>query len=175
MDDFTFNALAPSPDGSARMIELTVDAERVRQLAGLRRKTPLYELTYNVMGQLPPVNNIGYHEQDIFPDHWGGVRRAHTIFKGLRRPMNDHDLDGNVYVYVMSPPYTYRYIAHMACTAKRYDAPVNTVFAVYVIFDDNNFDKGFIVNWEWIGADPDNPKLPRDHTERYEQQVWTNG
>lgn len=175
MDDFTFETVSPSPDGGNRMITLTVDAERVRQLAASRRTTALFELAYNVLGKVPPVNNIGYHEQSAFPDHWGGMRHTHAIFRGLKRPMNDHDLDGAVYVYVLSPRFTYRYIADMACTAKRFEAPENTVFAVYVIFEDNNFDRGSIVNWEWVGSDPDDSRYPRDYRDRYEQRVWTNG
>lgn len=175
MDDFTFETDAPSPEGDGRMIKVTVDAERVRQLAGVRRKTALFELVYNVLGQVPPVNNIGFHESSDFPDNWGGMRHAHAIFKGLKRPMNDHDLDGDVYVYVLSPRFTYRYIPDMACTAKRYDAPENAVFAVYVIFEGNDFNQGSIVNWEWVGSTADRPQYPRNYKERYDQRVWTNG
>jgi len=34
--------------------------------------------------------------------------------------MNDHDLDGAVYIYLLSPKFTYRYVADMVCTAKRF-------------------------------------------------------
>jgi len=175
MDDIIFEAAAPSPDGGNRMITLAVDAERVRQLATSRRTTALFELIYNVLGKVPPVNNIGYHEKSVFPDNWGGMIHTHAIFKGLKRPMNDHELDGAVYVYLMSPRFTYRYIADMACTAKRFDAPKDSIFAVYVIFEDNNFDRGSIVNWEWVSSDRHAPRYPRDYKDRYEQRVWTNG
>jgi len=175
MDDFTSETDAPSPDGSGEIIKLKVDDERVRQLARLRRKTALFELVYNVLGQVPPVNNIGHHENSSFPDHWGGMRHAHAIFKGLKRPMNDHDLDGNVYIYVLSPRFTYRHIPDMVCPAKRFDAPANAVFVVYVVFAGKEFERGLIVNWEWVDASPDQPLYPLDYTDRYEQSVWTNG
>lgn len=176
LQDMTFEALAPSPAGDHTLISLAVEPERVQQIAKLGRRTPLFELIYNVCGIRPPVNNIGYHEDDLFPDNWGGMQHTHAIFKGLRRPMNNHGLDDRVYVYLMQPRYTYKYVPNMVCVAKRHPAPTGSVFAVYVTFkDETEFIGGTIVNWEWVLSDPDSPQYPKGFETRYDQRIWTNG
>lgn len=176
LNEIAFEASAPSPAGDHTLIVLAVESERVRQIAKLGRKTPLFELLYNVCGILPPVNNIGYHEADLFPDHWGGMQHTHAIFKGLRRPMNNHGLDDRVYVYLLQPKYTYKYCADMVCVAKRFPAPAQSVFAVYVTFEDEtDFTGGVIINWEWVLSDSDAPQYPKEFDNRYDQRIWTNG
>lgn len=106
---------------------------------------------------------------------WGGMRNTHAIFKGLKRPMNDDGLDKDVYVYILKPMYTYRYKPGMVCVAKRFPAPQNAVFAVYVMFQDDDYNKGEIFYWDWVLADSHNPTLPRGYNERYDQRIWSNG
>lgn len=174
--DSVLSPLAPRPDGNG-FVALRIGRERVQQLAKLSRRTPLFELLYNVCGVVPPVNNIGYHEQNDppFQDGWGGLKRAHTIFRGVRRPLNGDGIDGTVYVYVVSPLYTYRQVSHMACPAKRFPAPAGTVFTAYVVFDDDQCSAGEIRNWEFVFADKVNPRYPEDYINRYEEKVWENG
>ena len=176
LDDVVFETEAPSPDRADRMVKLVVEPERVRQLASLSRKTPLFELCYNVCGFRPPVNNIGYHEEgEYFPDHWGGLKHTHAIFRGLKRPMTEEGLDGTIYVYLVSPRFTYRFFPHMVCCAKREKAPDQAVFAAYVNFIDDDWNQGVILNWEWVAADPENCLLPDNYRNRYEQEVWRDG
>lgn len=168
--------LAPSLQGNG-LVTLDIDRERVQKLAAVGRRSALFELLYNVCGIVPPVNNIGYHErhEPPFQDGWGGLKHTHAIFKGLRRPMNGDGVDRNVYIFVVSPKYTYRYEAHMVCTAKRHAAPKSSVFVGYVVFDDDILEKGKVVNWEWVLADSRNPSLPENFDTRYDEKVWANG
>lgn len=176
LDKVVLKCEVPSiKDGS--IIRLNIEQERVRQLASLGRKSALFELLYNVCGIVPPVNNIGYHEQNEAPfqDNWGGMRHAHVVFQGIKRPMNGQDFDKNVYVYIAKPKYVYRFEPHMVCVAKRHDAPAGAVFACYVLFDDEQHTSGKVVNWEWLEVDQQDPMLPADYSERYDKRVWANG
>lgn len=168
--------VAPSLDGKG-LVTLTIAQERVQQLSKVRRLTPLFELFYNVCGVRPPVNLIGHHEKDLppFPDGWGGLRHTHAIYRGIRRPMNGDGFDHDVYIYVVQPRYVYRSIVDTACLAKRYDAPKDSVFVAYVVFDDANCTAGRILNWEWVEADMNQRNLPNDAQGRYDNRVWSNG
>lgn len=170
-----FNVQAPSPSGD--LISLDVSAERVRQLASLGRTNDIFAFFYNLCGRDIPVNNFGYHEKDEsqFPDRWGGLKHTHAIYRGIKRPYKEAEKDGNVYIYVVQHRYVYQYTPHMVCVAKRVPAPDRAVFVAYVVFEDQPFGKGAVQNWEWVVADPENPKCPKDVNNRYEEKVWENG
>lgn len=180
IDDELF-AAAPSvsataPDG--RLISLSVSRERIRQLAQLGKYNDIFAYFYNLCGIQIPVNNFGYHEQKaglIFPDHWGGIRHAHLIYKGIQRPFREAKLDSDVYIYVTAHSYAYRYVPDMVCCAKRVDVPSNNLFVAYVIFADGDFEKGVVTAWEWVLCDSQDKKFPKDHSIRYEEKVGENG
>ena len=174
--DAQYCAEAPIPGGTG-FVSLRISLERVGQFAGSGRLTPLFELLYNVCGIVPPVNCIGYHERDQppFQDGWGGLKRAHTVFRGIKRPMNGDGFDRDIYIYVVSPPFSYRHIVDRVCPAKRVGAPEGTVFVAYIKFDDEEFSSGEVLNWEWVMADPNCPRYPEGHASRYDEKVWENG
>jgi|GEM_PF-2732502 len=174
--------LAPSYNQPGQMIELDLDADRVRALAERRRITDIYEIFYNLYGVVPPVNNIGYHEANAFrivnghhvpfKDSWGGLRHAHAIFRGLERPRNELDGDKGVYIYVVNPRFRYKFIVDTVCLAKRVPVPSRRLFVVYVTFDN---DVGKVVHLDWLESSPDNGLMPVDYNSRYEKMVWQNG
>lgn len=166
----------PSPHGDG-FVTLSIERQRVKQLAEQGRRTPLFEFFYNVCGVVPPVNNVGtVHERDDppFQDGWGGMKHTHVIFKGVKRPLNGDGLDKNVYVYVNSPRYVYKYIPHMACVAKRDEPPKNQLFVCYVVFDDETCSSGRVIYWEWVLADEQDPRRPLNYKGRYDNEVWAN-
>lgn len=166
---------APSPDKSGGLIDIAVSVARVRQLAAAGRNNDIFAMFYNLCGVVPPVNNIGYHEQgDVFPDAWGGLKHSHVIFKGLQRPFHEENGDSIVYIYGVKPGYVYKYEPNMACVARRIDAPRNALFVAYVVFENNDFEKGEVLNWEWVTADSQNPNYPEDFANRYKEKVWEN-
>jgi len=165
--------IARSPSGA--QATLSVEPNRVQQLAKNGRYNPIFELFYNVCGILPPLPNIDYATRDsLFADNWGGLRRAHAIFKGLKRPLATENRDSEIYVYVLSPRYVYEYEASMVCIAKRKEAPIGALFLVYVIFNDESLLHGTILNWEWVISAKSNTRLPKDYKSRYEEEVWIN-
>jgi hypothetical protein len=129
-------------------------------------------LFYSICGVVPPVNNVGYHETNdatLFPDCWGGIQRAHALFKGLKRPMIDNGLDRDVFIYVCKPPYRYTYLPHMVCVAKREDVPQNQLLTILVVREADGFE---ISDWNWVLSDSADDTLPKGYTERYETRIW---
>lgn len=167
---------APSPDSSGGFVELLVNRSRIQDIAETGRNNDIFALFYNVCGVVPPVNNIGYHENNSFKDDWGGLRHSHVIFRGLKRPFHEQNHDSNVYIYVTCPRFVYRFVTdNMVCPAKRVDSPPNSVFVSYVVFKEDSFKVGEIKSWEWIVADKNNSRFPADYSSRYEEKVWENG
>ncbi len=169
---------ALKPDGTGEFVKVSISRERVQMLAKSGRKSNLFELFYNVCGLRPPVNNIGYHEEragEIFPDNWGGLKHAHVIFKGVKRPLNGEGVDSEIYIYVTKPSYIYEYVADMVCAAKRSRAPEGVVLNTYVTFHGGDFSDGEVLNWEWVVSDPENLRYPEGFNARYEEKVWENG
>lgn len=170
-----FSVKSPFPGEDFREVAISANNERMRQLAGTRRPVQLFEAYYNVCGLVPNVNNIGYHEQDIrFQDNWGGIRRAHVIFKGIKRPCKNSGNDEDIFVYVTKPKFRYRYEPGMVCVAKRVEAPDNVLFVALVSFPPGQ-DVGEVLNWEWVETDPDGSQKPIGYADRYDQEVWNNG
>lgn len=166
--------VAPSFDDPGKQVTLEVDASWILANAAYARRQPLMDFWALVQGTAPPVNNIGYHEGGTLPD-LPGLKAAHALFCGLKRPIDDADHDGEVYVFVTLPKLVYRYLADMVCVAKVREAPKNAVFACYVRrYQQETADgiSGRILSWEWVRAEPTTPMLPQDWQERYQAERW---
>lgn len=169
-----FDVKSPFREGTVKAV-VKPDNERMRHLAKTRRPIQIFEAYYNLCGLLPEVNNIGYHEQaDPFPDNWGGIRRAHLIYKGLKRPCKTHGQDSEFYIYVTKPRFRYEFQGGMVCVAKRVEAPANFLFVAIVSFAKDK-ELGEILNWEWVEECEDNPGYPIEFETRYDKEVWKNG
>lgn len=166
--------VAPSFDDPKKVMRLAVDATWVLNNAAHARRQPLMDFWALVQGTAPPVNNIGYHEAGVLPE-LPGLRATHALFCGLKRPIDDTDHDGEVYVFVTLPTVMYRYLADMVCVAKAREVPRNAVFACYVRRYQQETEDGIsgrILAWEWVKADPNEPNLPQDWQERYLAERW---
>lgn len=162
----------PSPQSAEEQIEVWVDSGIVGKLSSIRATHQLFALYYNVLGQLPPVNNAGYHEKDDQEaDNSRGILDAHAVFQGLNRPHIEEDGDKSVYIYIVKPKYTYEYVPDMATTCRRKLAPEGAVFAVYVKLNEEGTG-GEIFNWEFVKCDPQDQSLPEDHENRYDERRW---
>lgn len=169
-----FPIKSPFYDEAYREVAISQNSERMRQLIGLGRKNSIFEAYYNVCGLLPEVNNVGHHEKSTpFKDEWGGIRRAHAIYKGIKRPCNRPKEDEDVYIYVTKPRFRYKYEPDMVCVAKRVEAPKGYLFVAFVRFE-NKLQVGEVLNWEWVEADQQYPLKPIGYQERYQEEVWNN-
>lgn len=164
---------APAPGDPKQFCYLQIHPETVATYAKAGKHTKVFEMVYNVCGLVPPVLNIGFHEQEhVFPDHHGGIRHACALFQGIKRPFVDNGRDGEIFVYTVRPKFFYEYIPHMVCVAQRLEVPQEVLFAVYVKFEDLDYTYRVIFGWEWIPADTQDCCLPEDYIERYEKRVW---
>ncbi|MEM9100183.1 MAG: hypothetical protein AAGC79_16835 [Pseudomonadota bacterium] len=155
-------------------IKLSVSSSWISQNAVHRRRQPLLDFWSLVKGEVPPVNNIGFHEDGIFPDLLG-LNDAHTVFRGLERPLDDDDSAERIYIFLMQPTVHYGLITDMACIAKLRKAPANAIFACYVERYDEETptgESGIVLSWEWVKADQKDQSLPEDWQERYREQSW---
>ena len=166
---------APHFDDPSKTVRLAVSQSWVSTNAAHARIQPLFDFWALVKGVPPPVNNIGFHEKD-----WGtiilhGVKEAHVVFRGLCRPLDGDDHEGEVYVFVSLPKYIYTFESHMACVAKAIPFPAGAVFACYVRrFQKETTDgfSGIVLSWELVRADETDTSLPQDWQGRYHHEVW---
>lgn len=168
-----FNQIsAPSPLDSDKEIVLSIDKGVVEKVGSIAWTNKLYAMSYNILGVIPPTNNAGLHEMESTEeDNSRGIKDAHAVFQGIRRPHIEEGGDESVFVYIIKPKYCYKYIPDMACTTKREPFPEKAVFAVYVNFDQEK-DIGEVFNWELLKADPAEPHLPESSEHRYDRRVW---
>jgi len=163
---------APSPSDLNEEIELRVDSSIVGKLSEISSTHKLYQMYYNLCGKLPPVNNIGYYEQDSdIDDNSKGIMDTHAVYQGLKRPHIDEDGDETVYIYITKPKYIYKYKPGMVCVVARETFPVGAVFAAYVNLDKEE-TSGEVFNWELVKCDPNDHRLPENSESRYDQTRW---
>ncbi|MDZ7923044.1 MAG: hypothetical protein U5M23_03105 [Marinagarivorans sp.] len=164
-----------SPFGGGRcFVAIKKNSERMREIASNGKITLALEAYYNVVGMLPPVNNIGKHETSKFPDYFGGIQRSHLVYKGLNRPCVKRGMDLELYVYISKQEYKYKYVPDMVCPAKQVAVNDGFLFAVIVSFSDGQNKTGEVLNWEWVESSPDDPSKPIDFESRYEKEVRQN-
>lgn len=113
---------------------------------------------------------MGHHEGYKTFDDICGLMATHTVYKSIQRPIGDSDNGNDIYIYMSSPTYTYKYIPDMVCLSKRVPPPSGAIFACYVKISDGK-KKGHILSWEWITKDH-NSLCPEDENSRYGETIW---
>ena len=129
IDDLTVEA--PSFDNPEVMKKLGVDASWINLNAIHARRQPLFDFWALVKGAPPPINCIGHHEGYVFPD-LPGLKSAHALFSGLRRPIDTSHNGDDVYAFVTLPKVLYISVVDMVCLARMHQVPKNAVFTCYV-------------------------------------------
>lgn len=166
----TVTCKAFSPLNADNEISVRVDIGNVGKLSNIAWSHKLFAMYYNILGYPPPYNNVGYHEKDSEEvDDSKGILDAHAVFQGLKRPHIDEDGDKQVYIYICKPAFCYKRIVNMTCTIKRAPFPDGAVFAIYLNLDDDG-STGEVFNWEFVKCDADDPTMPEDFKNRYDQR-----
>ncbi len=165
--------LAQSPDDKSTIISLKISHSLLEKLGRSGIIPKFMSLWYNILGIIPPVPNIGFFEDAAADNKATKLTDAHALLKGLDRPCKSNGNGEDVYRYILKPEYTYEYIAHQVCTARRIHAPCNTVLVVCVRLYDNHKKlddsdiKGEIISWDWTKADNTAPNLPHSFNENH--------
>lgn len=163
---------APHPDDRSKTIELTVNTVRARRILAEGQVARTSVMFYNVLGIMPPYENIGAYEQDaVFPDHFKGLSRAHALFEGINRPFNDLNADHSIFAYISRQKYVYVPSGGWLSPARREEVPPGMVFVSYVRFAPSK-RSGEILDWDFVLADEEDSDLPADFESRYTKRVW---
>jgi hypothetical protein len=166
---------APHFDDPSKTVLLAVSQSWVATNAAHARIQPLFDFWALVEGVPPPVNNIGFHEKNAPSVALHGLLGTDVVFRGLCRPLDGDDHEGEVYAFVTRPGHIYTYEAHMVCVAKARPFPHGAVFACYVRRFQQETAEGFsgiVLSWELVRADDADANLPQDWQGRYRHEVW---
>ena len=176
---------APSPDNPREHVRLFVNPETIRQMLRDSRNAGLGQYAGLVHGEARGQTEAG----EFFVVGSGGLMRAVGLFRGIKRPCVDHEVDKSVHVYVTNPRVDFIWPESRRFTAlgpERRPPPKASVFVTFAVFDAAAIDKehtaiaacgggqvdGIIHNWEWTLASPQDPRFPDEFDARYDERVW---
>lgn len=113
-----------------------------------------------------------------------GLMATTHLYQGVKRPCLDVGVDGELFVYVMRPEWTYTFPRNAKATGEgptRMPPPVESVFVTYVDVTPGRMVlasgeeievDGHVRFWEWVFWDRDNQKTPEDAQSRYTRSLW---
>ena len=149
---------APGLDRKAT-VTYRISPEFVQKNTNINRATPVMQLWAHVVGQLPPINNIGRLATGKPVPTTTTLHQSVALFQGLNRPHDDEKDGDSVLVYVVNPAVTIAYQTDMVCVARAVPLPKNTVLTVQVrlkhplLQEDSQLD-GVITRLEFVSSDP---------------------
>jgi hypothetical protein len=166
------------PEGTGGQVQLEIAPSTIKKLIEGKRRTDLFQMWAHLVGEMPPVNNaklvqIAEHSDEPII----ALADAHACFKGVKRRY-DQDEDGReIYIYVISTPYTVRWQSSMRTTVGIFPSTGGTVLTVQVkprqaLHGCQEGIWGAIVKWEFVHACRERTDLPDGYGERYEASVW---
>lgn len=174
------SALSPL---TKQLVTLVAAPTTVRAMLDGRLNAKLGEYCGLVHGALrEPIDN------DIKYPVGHGLDNPTAVFRGLKRPFLDHNLDKGVHIYITNPGVAFDYPADRQFSGagpRQQPVPHNAVFATYVDFSLRAIDElkasadyrgpanaaGVVLYWAWTRASVLDPHLPHEYRTRYEQQV----
>lgn len=154
-----------------------VSPEFIDRNAGINRNSPLMQVWAHVVGELPPINNIGRLAGAFPTPTLTTLADAVGCFQGLKRPHDDEHDGDSVLIYVLNPLVTIAYHADMVCLAKAVTVPKNTVLTVQVrpnhpLLKGESQLNGVLTRLEFVSSDASDPTMPVDHGTRYARLLW---
>ena len=159
-------------------MRLEIACSTIKKLIDANRRTELFQVWAHLVGEMPPVNNahlvqMTEHSSDAIV----AIEDAHACFKGVNRRYDQDENGRDVYVYIISTPYTVRWQSSMRTTVGIFPAPEGTLLTVQVkprqaLQDCQEGIWGAIVKWEFVHADRERTDFPDGYGERYGALVW---
>ena len=145
-------------------------------MTNVARRQLTFELWSVVLGLPPPVPGCGHRNQNV-TGSLSGLKDAHALFRGIKRPLAEDDNGTNVLAYVVKPKFMYEYDSgSMVSVALKVAVPQDVVFVVYVRLDNPEAAlaslTGTVTHWGFVEADGSDPTLPVEHNSRYRQRLW---
>lgn len=116
-----------------------------------------------------------------------GIRGAHALYQGLKRPRFHSALDEDVYIFITRPPFTVsgQLRPDGKLEIQQREPPVDSIFMVLVEAPEDPDDdilvrwrkeggsdriRGLIHDWEWTVASDADPQHP--HLSRFVTRIW---
>lgn len=171
------NVTAPSGDDRSQTVKLRISDNFVARNAFISRRTPIFQLWTHVVGELPPINNIGRVASGKPAPSIMTLHDSVACFEGLKRP-HDAEPDGaSVRIYVLRPEVSVEYFADMACVARAIIVPKNSVLTVQVcpidpLHKDSRDINGTVTRLEFVFSEGELSNLPADSKNRYARRLW---
>lgn len=168
-----------SPNDVESKIDLAISVSTIAKMSAALRRTQIFEAWGHLVGEMPPINNAELMRRTKHPEKKiMTLADAHACFRGVNRQYDHDDNGGDVFVYVISTPHTLRWTNAMVCHVDVVEAPTDTLLTVQVRSSESlqpNCDNvwGTITKWEFIGADTENGKFPRNFETRYNELLWS--
>lgn len=147
------------------------------------RKQPLLDLWSGVVGEVPPFAGAERYERD-FAKAAVALDGAHACFRGVKRPVGNDDNGFDVFAFVTKPTKMFTFEPSLGCSIKLRSVPNDVLLVSYARIDYANGRPyqaqaatppevaGVVFKWEFVEADPVQPRLPIDYQERYRQRKW---
>ncbi len=169
---------AKSPNDQDAEIDLVVSESTIEKLKVGHRRSQIFEGWGHLVGEMPPINNAElmrrtqHSEKEIKT-----LLEADACFCGVNRQY-DHDEKGcDVFVYVISTPFTLRWQSKMDCLVNVVETPTDSLLTVQVRSADSLQPSregvwGTITKWEFISADTEEKRFPRNFETRYDKLLW---
>ena len=141
------------------------------------RNTPILQMWAHVIGQLPPIVNIGKVADASVTPTLLTLNNATACFGGIKRPHDDEENGHSVLVYVLNPKVSIQFEPSMTCQARSVVVPPNAVLTVQVrpSFSGQALEQGvhgIVTRLEFVINDENEPLLPNGYKGRYEQEFW---
>ena len=151
----------------------------VRKALQKNRRQPVLDLWSMVLGELPPVANVGRHSDYSQLLKQQSLENAHAAFRGVKRPVGDDARGFDHVVFITNPRVHFIYSPDMVCVIKPEEIPDDVVLATYVKLDfpegrpnsarSKVTINGIITHWELVESDEG---LPVRSSERYRKRLW---
>lgn len=170
---------APSGKDRTKTVHYSISPEFFEKNAVVGKKTPIFQIWAHVIGELPPINNIGYLNRfDVRPTI-STLNDSIACFEGVNRPYDLEDNGHSILTYVLNPMASIQYEPDMVCLAKAVRlAPDLTATVQVKLTEPLHLEAiticGMVTRIEFVHGEPaeGGMHLPIGHAERYRQRLW---
>jgi hypothetical protein len=170
---------APDPADRGKSLIYRISEHLLDCLESNFRHSPVFQIWAHVIGELPPINNIGsVNKGDPIPT-LTTLEDSVACFQGVGRPYDDEENGESVLVYVLNPKVSLVAQTSMVCAAVSYPVPKNTCLTVQVkpfktpLLEGKVYVHGVVTRCEYVPGDGGNPVLPKDFDSRYGTRRWS--
>lgn len=168
---------APAPGSRDETISLSISDVFLNANSNAKRRTPIFQAWAHIVGQLPPINNVGKLASSTVSPTLCTLDDAVACFQGVNRPYVDEADGASVLIYVLNPLVSISYEPSMLCLAKAVRVPKSTVLTVQVKMVDSLREpvvgvSGVVTRLEFVSSSADHPTLPKGFEKRYARSLW---